>query len=63
MSVPYAPDAARGLRWDDSRLAIEWPEAERRVISERDRAWPDLEDALGLPISEASEKPGGSKIR
>jgi dTDP-4-dehydrorhamnose 3,5-epimerase len=46
MSVPHAPDAARGLRWDDPRLAIEWPEAYNRVISRRDRDWPDLEDVL-----------------
>jgi dTDP-4-dehydrorhamnose 3,5-epimerase len=46
MSVPHAPDAARGLRWDDPRLAIEWPAAETRVISKRDRDWPDVGDAL-----------------
>jgi dTDP-4-dehydrorhamnose 3,5-epimerase len=45
MSAPYAPDAAGGLRWDDPRLAIEWPTAERRVISERDRGWPDVSAA------------------
>jgi dTDP-4-dehydrorhamnose 3,5-epimerase len=43
ISERYAPDAARGLRWDDPRLAIEWPAAERRVISARDRAWPDVD--------------------
>ena len=46
MSVPYAPDSARGLRWDDPTLAIEWPEVEHLVISERDRAWPDVAAAL-----------------
>ena len=46
MSAPYAPQAARGLRWDDPKLGIEWPPAERRVISERDLAWPDVDDAL-----------------
>jgi dTDP-4-dehydrorhamnose 3,5-epimerase len=46
MSARYAPDAARGLRWDDPRLAIEWPEVERRTLSERDLAWPDVEAAL-----------------
>jgi dTDP-4-dehydrorhamnose 3,5-epimerase len=45
MSAPYAPDAARGLRWDDPRLAIEWPPAGRRIISPRDLAWPPLEAA------------------
>jgi dTDP-4-dehydrorhamnose 3,5-epimerase len=46
MSAPYEPDAARGLRWDDPRLGIEWPPAEPRIISGRDRAWPDVADAL-----------------
>ena len=46
MSAPYAPQAARGLRWDDPKLGIDWPPAERRVISERDLAWPDVDDAL-----------------
>jgi dTDP-4-dehydrorhamnose 3,5-epimerase len=46
MSAPYAPDAARGLRWDDTKLGIDWPHVERRVISERDLAWPDVDEAL-----------------
>lgn len=42
MSAAYAPEAARGLRFDDPRLAIEWPPASTRIISERDRSWPDF---------------------
>jgi dTDP-4-dehydrorhamnose 3,5-epimerase len=42
MSHQYVPDAARGVRWDDPALGIEWPRAEERIISERDRSWPDL---------------------
>jgi len=41
ISAPYAPDAAAGVRWDDPAFGIEWPEADLRVINERDRAWPD----------------------
>ena len=41
MSHRYVPEAARGVRWDDPALAIEWP-APPRLLSERDRAWPDL---------------------
>ena len=33
---------ARGVRWDDPALKIDWPSAQERVISERDRSWPDL---------------------
>jgi dTDP-4-dehydrorhamnose 3,5-epimerase len=44
MSVPYAPESADGLRWDDPRLAIEWPDppAGGRVISPKDEAWAAL---------------------
>ena len=44
MSVPYAPESAGGLRWDDPRLAVEWPDppAGGRLIAPKDEAWPDL---------------------
>ena len=41
MSHEYVASAARGVRWDDRAFGIEWPAAEQRIISERDRAWPD----------------------
>lgn len=40
----YDPASARGARWDDPALAIDWP-ARPAVISERDATWPDLPDA------------------
>ena len=43
MSHEYVPAAASGVRWDDPALGIEWPPAQQRIISERDRAWPDYE--------------------
>ena len=42
MSHHYVPEAARGVRWDDPAIGIEWPVAEEIVISDRDRSWPDL---------------------
>ena len=42
MSHHYVPEAARGVRWDDPALGIDWPPAEERIISERDRGWPRL---------------------
>jgi len=42
MSHHYVPEAARGVRWDDPGLGIEWPPVDGRIISERDRAWPTL---------------------
>jgi dTDP-4-dehydrorhamnose 3,5-epimerase len=43
ISVPYASDAADGVRWDDPLLAIDWPDAPERTISERDRGLPGYE--------------------
>lgn len=40
-SHPYAPEASRGVRWDDPRLGIAWP-APVTVISSRDASWPLL---------------------
>jgi dTDP-4-dehydrorhamnose 3,5-epimerase len=40
MSAPYAPGAARGVRFDDPAFGIEWP-GEVVVINERDRGYPD----------------------
>lgn len=41
MSHQYVPSAARGVRWDDPAFGIEWPFAKQRLISPRDREWPD----------------------
>ena len=43
MSQFHAPQAAGGARWDDPAFAIEWPPAERRIMSERDANWPDYQ--------------------
>jgi dTDP-4-dehydrorhamnose 3,5-epimerase len=50
MSHHYVPGAARGVRWDDRALCIDWPPADRRLISERDRAWPDVSVPEGSRI-------------
>jgi dTDP-4-dehydrorhamnose 3,5-epimerase len=43
MGSPYVPEAARGVRFDDPAFAIRWPDtAEPRIVSERDRAFPDF---------------------
>lgn len=40
MSHPFAPAAARGVRWNDPTFAIHWP-ADVRTISTKDLAYPD----------------------
>ena len=37
----WAPEHARGVRWDDPRFAIAWPDDQRTII-ERDRTYPDF---------------------
>lgn len=41
MSEFYAPEYARGFRWNDPAFKVEWPE-EVRVISPRDAGYPDF---------------------
>ena len=41
MSAFYAPEAARGVRWDDPALGIRWPGG-APILSERDRGYPLL---------------------
>ena len=41
MGEVYVPDLARGVRWNDSAFAIEWP-LEPVAISERDASYPSF---------------------
>jgi dTDP-4-dehydrorhamnose 3,5-epimerase len=41
MSAPYVAAAGRGVRYDDPAFGIVWPEPVR-VVSARDRSWPDF---------------------
>ena len=41
MSEFYSPAHGRGIRWNDPLFRIEWPD-EPRIISDRDRSYPDI---------------------
>lgn len=41
MSEFYAPEYARGLRWDDPKVQVQWPLA-ISVMSMKDQCYPDL---------------------
>ena len=43
----YAPQAERGLRYNDPRFAIEWPHVPV-VISDKDANWPDFNEKFHL---------------
>jgi dTDP-4-dehydrorhamnose 3,5-epimerase len=44
----YAPECARGVRWNDPAFGIDWPEGER-VISEKDRNYLDFNPQNTVP--------------
>jgi dTDP-4-dehydrorhamnose 3,5-epimerase len=44
----YHPEAARGIRWSDPAIRIDWPPVETRTISERDRSYPDFVDGIDM---------------
>ncbi len=43
VSAFYAPDAERGLRWDDPTFGVEWP-IDEPILSDKDKVWPDFVD-------------------
>jgi len=43
MSEFFAPDSARGVRWNDPAFTIHWPHAGRQIMSERDTSYPDFQ--------------------
>ena len=47
----YAPEHERVIRWDDQKLAIDWPlpEGVEPILSPRDAAAPSFENAPKYP--------------
>jgi dTDP-4-dehydrorhamnose 3,5-epimerase len=45
ISASYAPEAVRGVRWNDAAFGITWPGGVH-VISERDRTYPDYHEEV-----------------
>lgn len=56
MSSPYTPSCARGIRWDDPQLAIDWPLPDP-ILSARDANMPTL--AAFLASADAARLPAG----
>lgn len=42
MSEFFYSELARGVRWDDPTFTIDWPEISHRVISDKDRNFPNF---------------------
>lgn len=51
ISTFYQPASARGVRWNDPAIGIDWPDAANAIISERDRALPLLYELAKAPVS------------
>ncbi len=47
ISHPYRPESGRGVLWSDPDLAIAWPPAAERILSERDACLPVLAALAG----------------
>jgi len=48
MSEFYEPTASKGIRWNDPRLGINWPDV-GRVMSQKDQVYPNIEvNCVGL---------------
>lgn len=43
VSACYQASAEAGIRWDDPLFAIDWPDVGQRIVSGKDRAWPDFD--------------------
>ena len=43
MSEFYRPDCGRGVRWDDPAFGIVWPQSDSRIVSDKDKAYPDFQ--------------------
>lgn len=41
VSAAYHPECERGVRWNDPRFAIAWPEVGALSLSDKDQRWPD----------------------
>ena len=44
VSTGYAPQSARGVRWNDPAFAIQWP-MQPTIINARDNTYPDFDAA------------------
>ena len=42
----YNPDDEGGIHWDDKEIAIQWPNSEQLLVSQKDAALPKLSDYL-----------------
>jgi dTDP-4-dehydrorhamnose 3,5-epimerase len=49
VSAFYAPECERGIRWNDPRFAIRWPQPSGPTLSRKDQEWPDFRPQVTAP--------------
>lgn len=55
MTFPYQPGSARGIRWDDPALSIDWPKTASLLIGDNDRKLPFLASATATAAGGANQ--------
>lgn len=55
MSAFYHPESARGIRWDDSDIAVAWP-LDAAIVSDRDRELPLSRDLFRPELIPANDR-------
>lgn len=60
VSVPYAPGAEQGYRYDDPAFGLEWP-LPVSVISDKDASWPLFDDDTNAAAFAAATAAAGDR--
>lgn len=59
----YAPEYERSLRWNDSKLNIDWPVKERAVLSHKDKEAPELKPSEFYAMEQLDAARGSNYLK
>lgn len=55
----FAPGDEAGIRWDDPKLGIAWPQADRAIVNDRDRLLPTFAEECSKRRDGGGSRPDG----